>query len=71
VKGVKVLTKNFFNEFTVELPKKSKDVVDKLAGQGIIAGYPLDGNQLLLAATEMTTDNDIKALCDALTKVLA
>ncbi len=71
VKGVKILTKNFFNEFTVEMPKKSKEVVEKLAGQGIIAGYPLDGNQLLLAATEMTTDNDIKALCDALTKVLA
>lgn len=71
VKGVKILTKNFFNEFTVELPKKSKEIVDRLAGQGIIAGYPLDDNQLLVAATEMTTDNDIKALCDALTKVLA
>ena len=71
VKGVKILTKNFFNEFTIELPKKSKGVVQTLAGQGIIAGYALDDNQLLLAATEMTTDADIEALCAGLTKVLA
>jgi glycine dehydrogenase subunit 1 len=71
VKGVKILTKNFFNEFTIELPKKSKEVVQTLAGQGIIAGYALEDNQLLLAATEMTTDADIAALCGALAKVLA
>ena len=69
VKGVKLLTKSFFNELTVELPRNAEEVVGELAGKGIIAGYALDGNQLLLAATEMTTDEDIKALCSALAEM--
>ncbi|HEY8190944.1 MAG TPA: glycine dehydrogenase, partial [Alphaproteobacteria bacterium] len=70
VKGVKLLTQNFFNEFAVELSKPSVGVVDALAKKGIIAGYALDGNGLLLAATEMTTDDDIKQLVTALEGVL-
>jgi glycine dehydrogenase subunit 1 len=66
VKGVKVLNKAFFNEFVVEVPKPAKATVEALAKQGLIAGYPLDGNRLLVAATEMTTDEDIAALCKAL-----
>jgi glycine dehydrogenase subunit 1 len=66
VKGVKVLNKTFFNEFAVELPKPAKETVDALVKQGIIAGLPLEGNKLLVAATEMTTDADIDALCKAL-----
>ena len=46
-------------------------VVDTLAARGIIAGYPLDDNRLLVTATEMTTDEDIKAFAGALTEVLA
>jgi glycine dehydrogenase subunit 1 len=64
--GIKVVNKNFFNEFVVELKKPAKDVVEKLAGKGIIAGYALDGNKLLVAATEMTTDEDIRKLVSAL-----
>ncbi len=71
IEGVKLLSENFFNEFTVELPKTSKDVVETLAGQGIIAGYALDDNQLLVAATEMTTDEDINALAAALKEALS
>lgn len=70
VDGVKLLTENFFNEFTVELSKASKDVVEKLAAKGIIAGLALDDNQLLVAATEMTTDEDIESLTSALKEVL-
>lgn len=65
VPGVKLVNETFFNEFTVELSKDAKTVVEVLAKQGIIAGYP-HGKHLTLAATEMTTDSDIKALCDAL-----
>ncbi len=71
VKSVKVLNSSFFNEFTIELSKKSSGVVEALAKQGIIAGYPLAGNKLLVAATEMTTDADIQTLCTGLAKVLA
>lgn len=70
VPGVKLLSENFFNEFVVELSKPSKDVVETLAQKGIIGGYALEGNKLLLCATEMTTDEDIAALVSALKGVL-
>lgn len=66
VKGVKVLNETFFNEFVVELSRPAAEVVDALAAKGIIAGYALEGNRLLMCATEMTTDADIAALAEAL-----
>lgn len=71
VKGVKVLNKEFFNEFVIELPKDSRECVRALAARGVTAGYALDRNRLLLAATEMTRDADIKVLCEVLQDVLA
>ena len=85
IDGVKLLTENFFNEFTVELPEPeswslnsdpkiennySEYIVKQLASRGIIGGYGLSGSQLLLAATEMTTDKDIETLTTALKEVL-
>ncbi|MCD8497651.1 MAG: aminomethyl-transferring glycine dehydrogenase subunit GcvPA [Alphaproteobacteria bacterium] len=70
VPSVKVLNDNFFNEFTVELLKDAKGVVEALAQKGIIAGYP-DGRKLVVAATEMTTEADIAAFAKALSEVLA
>lgn len=66
VPGVSVENKTFFNEFVITLGKPASAVVEKLAARGIIAGYALDGDRLLVAATEMTTDDDIAALCAAL-----
>ena len=72
VEGVKGLNETFFNEFTVELPTNdSKKVVDTMADCGIIAGYPVDGNKLIVAATEMTTDEDIETFTTVLSEVLA
>jgi glycine dehydrogenase subunit 1 len=71
IEGVKPVNDTFFNEFVVTLPKPAKDVVDRLAAKGIIAGLPLDGNRLLVAATEMTSDADIATLCDALREACA
>jgi glycine dehydrogenase subunit 1 len=71
IKGVKILNDKFFNEFTVELSKPSSEVVTALAARGVTAGYALDRNRLLLAATEMTQASDVKALCDALGDVLS
>ena len=70
IDGVNVVTENFFNEFTVELSKPAQQVIDTLADKGIIAGYAIDENLLLVAATEMTTDADIKAFAGALKEVL-
>lgn len=71
LKGVKVLTTSFFNELTVELPVNSAEAVEALAQRGIIGGFALDDNQLLVAATEMTTDEDIQRLCKGLAEVAA
>jgi glycine dehydrogenase subunit 1 len=78
VPGVEVLTQAFFNEITVRLPRPAAPVVETLAGQGILAGLPVSrllpgaglDDHLVLAATEITTDEDIAALCAALREVL-
>ena len=60
VKGVKVENTFFFNEFVVTLPVDARKVVEALADDGVIAGLALDQNRLLVTATEMTMDEDIK-----------
>jgi glycine dehydrogenase subunit 1 len=76
VKGVSLITPSFFNEFTLKLPKAAKNIVDKLAMKGIIAGVPASrlmpheaqaANLLIVAATETITDED----CDAFVSALA
>ena len=64
--GLEIENQAFFNEFVVRTSRPAKALVDQLAQQGVIAGYALDGNRLLVAATEMTTDSDIEILCKAL-----
>ncbi len=69
VKGVSVLTKSFFNEFTIRLPKNANDVVEALAKKGVLGGvpgerlWPFDKetrNLLIVAATECVSDEDIQ-----------
>ena len=52
--------------YGLQLKSDSAALVSKLAQENIIAGYPLEGNRLLVCATEMTTDADIAALAKAL-----
>jgi glycine dehydrogenase subunit 1 len=66
IDGVRVINENFFNEFTIELNKPSHGVVQALANKGIIAGLATGTNNIILAATEMTTDADIAALVEGL-----
>ena len=73
IDGVTLKNENFFNELAVQLPsgKNANEIVQKLADDyGIIAGYPADDNTILITATEITTENGIKALTEALKKVL-
>jgi glycine dehydrogenase subunit 1 len=78
VRGVEVLTPRFFNELAVRLPGPADAAVEALADEGEIAGVPVSrldpqaglDDVLLLAATELTTAEDIAALQGALTKVL-
>ncbi|WP_112663262.1 aminomethyl-transferring glycine dehydrogenase subunit GcvPA [Microvirga flavescens] len=78
VKGVEVLNKTFFNEFTVKLAKPAAEVVERLAEKGILAGVPVSrllpksglDNLLLVASTEVNTDEDRAAFVAALKEVL-
>jgi glycine dehydrogenase subunit 1 len=81
VAGVEILGDGlFFNEFTVRLSRPAALVVDELAGRGILAGVPVSrllpgepgfANDLVIASTEINTDQDRQALAEALEEVLA
>ncbi|MBM6578888.1 aminomethyl-transferring glycine dehydrogenase subunit GcvPA [Microvirga sp. BT689] len=78
VKGVEVLNKTFFNEFTLKLAKPAAEVVERLAENGVLAGVPVSrllpgaglDNLLLVASTEVNTDDDRAAFVAALKEVL-
>lgn len=71
VKGVSIENSAFFNEFVVTLPVDAAHLAETLSEEGIIAGYPLGGKRLLMAATEMTTDEDIDILVSTMKEALA
>jgi glycine dehydrogenase subunit 1 len=78
VKGIKVVNDSFFNEFTVQLPGKAAPIVEKLAKKGILAGVPASrlmpkaglDELLIIANTEVNTDDDRAALVAGLKAVL-
>jgi len=78
VKGVTVLNESFFNEFTVKLPRPAADVVEALAAKGILGGVPVSrllpqaglDDLLLVASTEVNTNEDRAAFVAALAEVL-
>jgi glycine dehydrogenase subunit 1 len=80
LRGVSVLNQSFFNEFTLKLPKPAAPVVEALAKRGILGGVPASRlwptekpleNLLLVAATEVNTEQDMDTLATALKEVLA
>ena len=79
VKGVKVLNKAFFNEFTIRVPGDAADVVEKLARKGVLGGVPVSrllpgrpevADLIVVAATEVNTDEDRAAYAKALKEML-
>ncbi len=80
VPGVEVLNSTFFNEMTIRTSQPAAALIERLAKRGILAGVPVSRLEpsavgveklIVLAATELTTDGDIAALCSALTEELA
>ena len=69
IKGVKVLNENFFNEFTIEFSKNAHEVNQKLLAKNIIGGYCVD-NKMILAFSELTSEDDIKLLAKELSTIL-
>lgn len=58
-KGIKILNKNFFNEFTIEV-NDADDFLAKLKDNNILGGIKLDKNRILVAVTEMNTKEEIE-----------
>jgi glycine dehydrogenase subunit 1 len=80
VPGVELLNSAFFNEFTVRVPGDAAAIVEKLAARGILGGVPasrLDPGRpelrdlIIVASTEVNTDEDRAAYAHALKEVLA
>jgi len=75
---VQLLTPTFFNEFTLRLPRAAAPAVDALAARGVLAGVPASrlwpsaglDNLLIVAVTELNTDEDAAALIAGLREVL-
>lgn len=58
-KGVKTLNKNFFNEFTIEVENTDKFLA-KLKENKIIGGIKIDEKRILVATTEMNSEEEIE-----------
>lgn len=58
-KGIKTLNKNFYNEFVIEV-SNSDEFLAKLKANGILSGLKLDNTKILVATTELTTENDLE-----------
>jgi glycine dehydrogenase subunit 1 len=79
IPGVRVLNGAFFNEFTIRVPDDATDVVERLAEKGVLGGVPASrlypGNPdmrdlIIVASTEVNTDDDRAAYVKALDEVL-
>ena len=78
VKGIEILQKAFFNEFTIRVPGSAASLLEKLAARGILAGVPYSRvspnaelkDLLIIASTEINTDEDRVALVSALKELV-
>ncbi len=79
IDGVELVNTNFFNEFTLRLPKEARPVARAMADAGVLGGvslgrlYPGEQaleNGLVVAVTETVTHLDIAALKQALQEAL-
>lgn len=80
VKGVEVITPQFFNEFTIRVPGNGRDVVNALAEKGVLGGVSASrlapeqkglDDLIIVASTEVNTDDDRAAFVGALKEVLS
>jgi glycine dehydrogenase subunit 1 len=79
IPGVSLINDSFFNEFTLTLPSNARDVVHKLAAKEVLGGVSLGRlypgvsaleNGLLVAVTEVVSDEDIETFAALLQEVL-
>jgi glycine dehydrogenase subunit 1 len=77
--GVEVLNETFFNEFTIRVPGDAAEAIEKLAAKGVLGGVPASrleperpelADLIVVASTEVNTDEDRAAYAQALKGVL-
>ena len=80
VGGVTVLNETFFNEFTIRVPGDAAQVIERLAAKGVLGGVPCSRlapdnadlrDLIIVASSEVNTDEDRAAYAQALKEVLA
>jgi len=78
IPGVELVNDAFFNEFTVKLPVEARPAVHAMVEKGVLGGVSLErlypdrealANGLVVAVTEVVSDEDIDALEAALKEV--
>ncbi len=79
IKGIEVLNTTFFNEFTIRLEgRNAYGITEKLASKGVLGGVPYSriapktghDDLLIIASTEVNTDEDRARFVNALREVL-
>jgi glycine dehydrogenase subunit 1 len=79
VPGVEVLNETLFNEFTIRVPGDAAEAIEKLAAHGVLGGVPVSrlepgrpdlAGLIVVASTEVNTDEDRAAYARALREVL-
>ena len=79
IPGVEVLNETFFNEFTIRVPGDAFEVLEALVTRGVIGGVRVSrlapgaglDDLIIVASTEINTDEDRAAYAAALTEILA
>jgi glycine dehydrogenase subunit 1 len=80
IDGVELVNTSFFNEFTLKLPQAARPVVRALADRKVLGGVSLGRlypgveqleNGLVVAVTEVASEEDIETFATALQEVLA
>ncbi|MDD3436181.1 MAG: aminomethyl-transferring glycine dehydrogenase subunit GcvPA [Candidatus Gastranaerophilales bacterium] len=61
-KGIKTLNKDFYNEFVIEVSDADKFLTE-LKEKNIIGGLKIDKKRILVATTEMNSDEELKLYC--------
>jgi glycine dehydrogenase subunit 1 len=79
IDGAEVVTPAFFNEFTLRVRGDAAKVIDRLADKGVLGGVPVSrlvpgkaqlSDLIIVASTEINTDEDRAKYAQALKEVL-
>jgi glycine dehydrogenase subunit 1 len=79
IDGVEIVTPAFFNEFTLRVRGDAARIIDRLADKGVLGGVPVSrlvpgksqlSDLIIVASTEINTDEDRAKYAQALKEVL-